>query len=208
MTKITVHRALAELKTVEKRINKKITNIRAIDGYQKGKLVANLYSVEDYTKTAKAELQSTIDLINRTQLLKTKIAESNTITKVNIGGKEYTVSEAINFRAIVEHKRTLINTLRNQFKSVTAELNRVNEKVENNSIIIAQNALGREGVKITDEDAMNIITPYMEANQWHICNPLDIEKWCNEKEEELDTFDTEVDAVLSESNSITTIDVD
>ena len=49
--------------------------------------------------------------------------------------------------------------------------------------------------------------PYIENYQYHFCDPLDAKKEMNKLNEEIEMFETEIDAALSEINATTIIKV-
>ena len=87
-------------------------------------------------------------------------------------------------------------------------------KIENNNYNIDENArklaeatLGKDNVKINKGDADAIINPYMENNKFHLVDPLETEKLIEKLQSEVDKFEMEVDATLSEVNALTIIEI-
>ncbi|TCI90740.1 hypothetical protein [Tenacibaculum sp. M341] len=208
--KMTIHRALAELKLIDSKIEKAINLVEPTGLMKLGKPVNGFYSKEDFEKEAKAKYQSVQDLITRKNSIKSAIVKANSITKVIISGKTMTISDAINFKTVIAVKKNLINTLNRRHQSVKAKFNQENEKVNNIALDNAKIMLGKQGddrVKPNDEDVKNIIEPYIKRNQFHIVDPLNIEKLIEKLQNEVDNFEVEVDAVLSEINAITQIEI-
>ena len=93
-TKMTIHRALGEIKLYDKKIvdlldkdfvlasKKRIGKVHGID-------------VEKYKEEMKANLQSLRALMRNRQILKSAIAKSNETTMVTIGGETMTILDAI-----------------------------------------------------------------------------------------------------------------
>ena len=52
-----------------------------------------------------------------------------------------------------------------------------------------------------------IVEPFVKRNEFHLVDPLNIENKIRELEKEVDDFELEVDAALSEINAITTIEI-
>lgn len=205
--KMTIHRALAELKTIDSKIEKAITQIEPTGIYQDGKLVNNFYKREDFEKDAKAKLQSVNDLIDRKNKIKTAIVKANGITQVKINNHEMTIADAINFKQVIEFKRKLILTLELKHKSAKANAEQNNNKVDENALRLAEAALQKDNVKINDGDAVAITEPYLKKNRFHLLDPLNVEQLINALEQEVEDFESEVDAVLSEINAITLIEI-
>ncbi len=205
--KVTIHRALAELKLIDAKINKSINNIEPVGFLQKGKLVNNFYKEDEFNSNAKAKLQSVQDLIDLKHKIKSAITKANAETIVKVGEKEMTISEAINFKSIIGFKKELINSLTAKLNRTKQEIEGANTKVEENVLRIAETALQKDNVKINDNDAINITKPYIEANEYKLIDPLKIETLIEDLTNEVEIFEAEVDAVLSEINAITVIEI-
>lgn len=205
--KMTIHRALSELKIIDARIEKAITELDPVAGNQKGKKVMGYLTEEEFGENANKQWQSVNDLIDRKALIKAAIIKSNSETKVKVGSKEYTVANAITFKKIVETKNKLANHLKAKFTAVTAALNRGNDQIQKNADILLGNALGAEASKADKTTVDNIQMPYLEANTIHLIDPLKVQEKIMALEKENNDFQTEIDAVLSESNAITIITI-
>ena len=94
MAKYSIHRALAELKLLDKRITKTIDNLKVIT-YKKGNKLEYNITEEEFKAVVEADMQSVKDLITRRKEIKEKIVKSNAETLVTIAGKEMTVAAAI-----------------------------------------------------------------------------------------------------------------
>lgn len=206
---MTIHRALSELKTIDDRIQKAVDSIRPVGLYQKDKKVAMLYNLDEFEKNAKADYQSITDLIARKAKLKNLIVASNAATKVTVNGAEMTVADAIVQKAYVQNKKGLIEALSSVYRAHLAKMNSENEKVQSSAQKLLETTLGTaDAVKnATKETIDNIQTPYLERNTVLMADPLKIESVIKSLIAEVNGFETEVDAVLSESNSITFIEI-
>ncbi|MCG8332186.1 MAG: hypothetical protein MI974_31160 [Chitinophagales bacterium] len=207
-TKMTIHRGLAELKLLDARIEKNINLLLPSGIMQEGKLVNDYYKKEEFEKNAKAKFQSIQDLIKRKNLIKSAIVKVNTITEVQIGEKKYTIADAINFKAIIKAKKILVEELTTKHRQAKAKAEEKNKKVDDNALKLAEAALQKDNVKINDGDAIAITEPYVKKNKFHLIDPLNVEELVAKLQEEIDEFETEVDAVLSEINAVTYIEID
>lgn len=207
-TKMTIHRGLAELKLLDARIEKNINLLLPSEIMQEGKLVNDYYKKEEFEKNAKAKFQSIQDLIKRKNLIKSAIVKVNTITEVQIGEKKYTIADAINFKAIIKAKKILVEELTTKHRQAKAKAEEKNKKVDDNALRLAEAALQKDNVKINDGDAIAITEPYVKKNKFHLIDPLSVEELVAKLQEEIDEFETEVDAVLSEINAVTYIEID
>lgn len=205
MEKMTIHRGLAELKLIDARITKQTNEIIPTGINQKGKNVNGIYSETDFTTNAKGKYDSVLSLIDRKMSIKSAIIQANGETQVTIGDKSMTIAEAINYKAIIKFKKELVNKLKAAHKQTVGELNKLNEKVETNVQAILEATFGKENVKVGDKDVENVRTPYMEANTFHLFDPLKVEETVSKMEKDISEFEAEVDAVLSEINATTFI---
>ena len=209
--KMTIHRGLAELKLIDSRIAKAVDSIVPSGMMQKDKPVAGMnMTKEDFEKEAKAKMQSVTDLINRKSKIKNAIVKANAKTKVTVDGKTMTIADAINFKSVIALKRTLASSLFNKHSTVVSKINVENEKVNGIALENAKIMIGKEGdgnVKATDADVKAIVEPFVERNELHLVDPLNVEKSVEAIEQEVDGFELEIDAVLSEINAVTFIEI-
>jgi hypothetical protein len=205
--KMTIHRALSELKLIDSKIEKQINEIVPSGIYQKGKLINNYVKEEDFSASAKSNFDSVNDLIARKNAIKSAIVEANGVTKVKVSEKEMTIADAINFKAVVKFKKKLIETLKARQQQAVAQLNQQNTIVEQNVQRILEATFGKENVKAGKDDVESVRKPYMDANEFHLFDPLRVAEKVEEMEKEVGNFEMEVDAVLSEINAVTFIEV-
>lgn len=205
MEKMTIHRALSELKLIGAKIEKGIEELNPSGIAQSGKLVNGLYIKDEFEKNATAKFQSVIDLIDRRNKMKSAIVQANGVTKINVAGKEMTIADAINLKTVIVYKTSLINSLTKKHATAKANLEKNNTKIDENALQLAQVALGKQGVKIGDNDAQAVIDPYLKANRFELIDPIGVEKKAEELTKDISDFAAEVDAVLSEINAVTFI---
>jgi hypothetical protein len=207
MATMTIHRALSELKLIDARILKQISEITPVGMYQKDKPINNVINPQEFTASAKSKWDSINSLLERKIKIKSAINQSNVNTNVSLGGKTYNITEAINFKLSIPVREELVKTLKARLSSVTAILNKNNEVVDKNANEILKAALGKDSVDIKKDDVDSILVPFKEKNEFKLYDPLEIQKKIDDIEKEISEFKTEIDATLSEKNSITTITV-
>jgi hypothetical protein len=172
--------------------------------------VNGFHEKETFEKEAKSKLQSVTDLIERKNKIKSAIVEANGKTKVEIGGNKMTIADAINFKSLIVFKKNLISELTKKHNQVKGRFTTENEKVNNVALENAKIMLGKQGddkVKPTDDDVKAIIEPFVKRNEVHLVDPLKAEELILKMQNEVDEFELEVDAVLSEVNAITIIEI-
>lgn len=196
--KISITRALTELKTLDKRIQK------AIDSGSFVSYQGQFYKPDEQTRSAQANFQSITDLLERRKKIKSSIVMCNAVTKVTICGKEMTVAEAIETKSSIKHLENLLNRLKAQFAQANKTVEQLNDKVRRDL----------EGkTKMTNEkdegkiDLVEFSTTYMDMHGVKLYDPIKISSKIEEIETYVTGFKSEVDFVLTEKNSTTFIEV-
>lgn len=92
---MTIHRALAELKLLDSRIDTAIENSSFCTCIKHGQDKVSGKTISQFRKDAESALQKITDLINRRNAIKQAVSNSNSQTTVQIAGKTYTVASAI-----------------------------------------------------------------------------------------------------------------
>lgn len=205
--KMTIHRALSELKLIDSKIEKQISELQPVAINQKGKKIGGFITEEEFKIRAESSYQSVTDLIDRKIAIKSKIVDSNSKTMVGVGGKQFTVADAISFKKIIETKKRLVNHLTARLKTETGNLNKNNEQVNANGLQIALHVVGGDQTKKDDTQAVATKKAYIDGNEFHLVDPLKIQDKINNLEKLTGDFEAEIDSVLSESNAVTFIEI-
>jgi len=206
--KMSIHRALAEIKMLDKRIERSIQSVLVGSKKKSAECVTNTTLTKDkFIETVKANYQSVNDLIERRTQIKRLIVLSNATTNVEVGGVTRTIAETIEYKKIIENKKQLLNQMISQYNSHMANVNRQNENVERNLENQIEAMLGSDKQSKTSE-LDGFMNQYKAQNEWEIVDGLKIEEEIQKLQTEIEDFETNVDYILSESNSITTIDVE
>lgn len=208
--KMTVHKALAELKIIDDRINKAIGNTVFVEAVKNGTDKINGIDIEDFKNNIKSGFQKANDLINRRNAMKRAVVLSNATTKVTIGGKEYTVAEAIEMKNHgMDGKKALLRDMSYEYSRSNVKFNEYSgENLEQRANDYVQNILRSQGDS-SDKDSKQIQAlhdAFVETNQFIMIDPLHIADKIEELENEIHEFEVEVDAALSVSNAITVIE--
>lgn len=204
--KMSIHRALTELKLLDSKINKKIQNLQPVGTKQEDKLVNGAYKESEFIKDAESGYQAVTDLIDRKTNIKKAIMASNAITTVTIGENSMTVVDAINYKDTIMYKRLLSTNLLAKTNRVVAKMNTENDRVEAKADRNVEVMLGTD-TKHSDVEVKALTEPFIKRNKFTLVDPLEIVKKLEGLQSEVDTFEAEVDAILSESNAITTIEI-
>ena len=207
--KMTVHKALAELKTLDDRINSEITGSVFVRANRHNNMKIFGKTISDFMADTESSYQSVKALINRRNAMKRAVVLSNAITKVNIGGVEYTVAEAIEMNNHgMENLVELRNCLREQYSSVKRMVESENgDKLVKACENYIQATFGTKE-KVNNPDIETAQKVYMANNTYDIVTGFDIEKIIKELTDRIDAFKAEVDSALSVSNALTVIEFD
>lgn len=207
--KMTVHKALAELKTLDDRINTAIGESVFVRANRHNNTKIFGKTIEEFKADSDASLMSATALINRRNAMKRAVVLSNAVTKVEIGGVEYTVAEAIEMNNHgMENLVDLRDCLREQYSSVKRMVESENgDKLVKACENYIQATFGTKE-KINNPDIEMAQKVYMANNTYDIVTGFDIEKVIKELTDRIDAFKAEVDSALSVSNALTVIEFD
>ena len=205
---MSITQGLAELKLLDKRINKCLGY--AVDWAQL-RTKTNKVDEADLKKTAQSEYQSYMDLVKRRDTIKRAIVLSNAQTQVTIGTgpKKWvgTVAEAIEHKSSLTYKKSLLEKMARNIERVDVEYKEAMEALEKRLDGLLTSELGKD-VKTNPETITALRTSFMETNKVELVDPMNLKKMAKELEEEIDAFETNVDWVLSEANGKTMISLD
>ena len=207
--KMTVHKALAELKTLDDRINTAIGESVFVRANRHNNTKIFGKTIEEFKADSASSLMSATALIDRRNAMKRAVVLSNAVTKVEIGGVEYTVAEAIEMNNHgMENLVELRNCLREQYSSVKRMVESENgDKLVKACENYIQATFGTKE-KVNNPDIETAQKVYMANNTYDIVTGLDIEKVIKELTDRIDAFKAEVDSALSVSNALTVIEFD
>lgn len=205
--KMTVHKALAELKTLDDRINSEITGSIFVKANRHNNTKIFGKSVEDFRADTTSSLQSVMALIERRNAMKRAVVLSNAVTKVEIGGVEYTIAEAIEMNNHgMENWIDFRDFLRDQYSSVKRMVESENgEKLANACENYIQTMFGSKD-KINNPDIETARKMYMDSHSYDVVTGFNIEEIISVITKKIDDFKAEIDSALSVSNALTVIE--
>lgn len=204
--KISVARALTELKTINNRIEKKIDETIFIAGVKKtSKKIKNVYTRDEFIELAKSNYQSIKDLIKRRKDIKSSIVESNANTIVEIAGVKMSVADAIERKNSIELDKMLLAEMTRDYNSIVSQVQAQNEDVEMRLDSLLNSSIGSDKKDLSGMEGF--AKAYRESNEYEIINPLNLEDEIKKLSKQIEDFESEVDAVLTESNVMTKIEI-
>jgi hypothetical protein len=200
--KISITQALAELKLLDKRLSKQLDNPVWVDISTVSKPV----DAEKLKARALSEYQSYMALVNRRDTIKRAIVLSNASTRVTIDKWEGTVAEAIEHKKSIQYKQNLLETMKGQLIQARANYESQKSSVDMRLERLLQSELGKD-VKTNPETITALSTSFRNNNKVELVDPLDLASKIAALESEIDSFETNVDWVLSEANGRTMISI-
>ena len=208
--KMTIHKALAELKLLDNRIEKAIAEGIYCVANKHSNDKINGISLDKYTKIMQGRYDKAVDLIYRRKAIKKAVVLSNAITKVEVAGTEYTVAEAIEMKNHgVEFDKTLLITMRNQYNKAQMQIKQENGKdLEERADQYVTAIYGQKEGKTNTADIEKVKGDFLTANQYELVDPLHVLDKIEELEKNINDFMAEVDSALSVSNALTEITIE
>ena len=208
MEKISVTRALAELKVLKKRIESKVESMVFVDVYQNKatQLARSKKPKQEFEDDAKAALQAVNDMTSRYRRIKDAIVSSNAKTIVSIGGEKMTVASAIEQKKSIEMKKLLHKKALGNWVSCGEIVDRERLSMEDSLEKLLVAMYGSD--KKTDSSMFEETSKsFRQQNEVKMFDPVGIEKMVAKLEKQITEFEGEVDFVLSESNAKTEIEI-
>lgn len=210
--KMTIHKALAELKTMDARIAKAIHETPYVLAVKHSAEKINGMTVDNFKDKMRSGYQKATNLIARRDAMKRAVVFSNATTKVKIGDNEYTVAEAIEMKNHgMEFKSDLLRQMNSAYTAAQNELVRNGgealEKKAEQYVLAVIAAQPKDSKMSVDSDAMKTLRQtYIDNNTYDLVDPMNIAKVMEKLDAEINEFNAEVDAALSCSNALTVIE--
>lgn len=212
MQKISVTRALVELKRLDERINKAIASglfvARTVGRDTNKKVVGSSDSVTAVEQRIQGSFDKVASLIANREKVKSALVMSNATTHVQVMGRSLTVAEAIELKSTVAFRTAFAAAMRNQLLQERAQIERANAQLDI-EIETSLNALyGTDRTKIDAETAKSVGDVKKSQKEVALLDPSKIETKIEAVEADILNLSSELDFVLSESNAKTEIEVD
>lgn len=212
---LTVQGAMNEIKLIEKKI------VKALGAQFVGvaigqKPVQNFKSNDDFIQRAEAALQQIEDLTNRRSELKAAVVASNAVTKIRVNRTEMTVADALerkgnakdhSKKSWIQLKRELLAKLVRDQMAANTLLEREAVRLEQEISQKADIMLGKDSVKADASQLEDIRRMLLAQKEPKLIDPVGVQDLIDRLTEEVDEFESKVDAAISESNAVTRITV-
>lgn len=139
--------------------------------------------------------------------IKAAIIASNAATQVVIGSKTVSVAEAIEMKTSVTYKKQLLQVLKSQFNECNSVVTMLNQKLDDTIEANLKAIYGSDKSKAEASAYEAIAKPQREQKEAALLDPKDIQKKIELLTEEIAVIETELDYVLSTSNTTAVIEV-
>lgn len=207
---MTVHKALAELKVLDSRINNEIGKYHFVVPNKHSNTKIGGVPISDYADEVRNAYKSIRTLINRRNAIKRAVTRSNAVTVVKIDGAEYTVAEAIDMKSMgVAYLNALRNVLESQYSNAKLNADKNNgEKLEMRTDEYIKSMYQGADMKNLSDEIKKVREDFVVAQTVELVDPINAAKEVEAIGKEVDAFMAEVDSALSVSNALTTIEVE
>lgn len=204
--KMSIHRALGELKTYDHKI-KNATQEVFIGSNKKSNEKIGGKSIEQFSSMIQGNMDSVKALMENKKRIKSAIVMSNATTKVEIAGVEYTVADAIERKSAVALEEVFLHNLQTQYIRERGRVENENQTLPNKLENYLQSVLGDKSSR-TAQDIDEHTKLFMQKNTYELIDPANVEDYVKTLARDILDFKNEVDYVLSESNATTFVEVD
>jgi len=204
---MSIQRGLAELKLLDKRIANAMRGTVLVGVKVGEKPVTGYKDDEEFSTLASSKMESVIDLIKRRDAIKGAIVKANATTPVKVGKEMLTIATAIERKDSISYLENLLNLARSQYTHTLADFQRKEDSFKANLDRHLETLYGKEG-KAKGLENKEALKPFLDLNEPHFVDPLNLKKVIDELQEQIDTFRAEVDFSLSEVNVKTEITIE
>ena len=208
MEKMSITRALVEKKRLGERIQREVSTFNpmvVLDPHMEAP--AGYKSIDDYSKAVVAANDSIRDLCARRCRIVSEIAKSNATTTVEICGERMTVAQAIEKKNFyTQTMRGILSRLQTTYGSATSQFERISAVEKQKADQEFEKFISRD--KQIKEDEKDVMRRAIESrHRVQLLDPIGLRETLEKKEAEINEFLTNVDIILTESNSKTEIEI-
>ena len=209
---LTLHAALATLKTLEGRIEKAIKDAREnafINAKKTNCDTVTNITVKDWAGSVEAKWQSLTDMMKRQAAIKKALLHKNATTTYTIGNETFSISDMLYFKqGGLLAKESLLLNLKNQLVYVNNYVETENNRVETQADQQMIAVYGSKEKAVAANEALGFRKAYIDANKMEVVNPIKIETKIEELEKEIFDFRTNVEGAIAYLNATTQIEIE
>lgn len=208
--KMTITKALSELKLLDKRISDEICDAKFCAANKHFQRTLDGKPVD----TVKKEMQSAYDkitaLIDRRNAIKKALPLANATTLVTIGEQKMTVAEAIYFKTQgIENDKLLLSAMSEQYNRTLNILNQNNgDKLSKECEQFITNTFGTKETRTDTAEIDKMRQSYINDNTYDIVEGINVKETIEKLKNKIDKFEAEVDAAITVANATTEIEIE
>lgn len=210
MSKITLARALVELKTIDAKITRNLNDSMyvCLGIGKRQKIEGGSISPQEAESSIKANFQSMRDLKNRYNKIKTALVQANATTKVTINGDTMTIAEAIERKnSIVKHEKAFLFRLRQQLQACDSKFESAKLAMDSAVERALSSIYGTDRKNLSEEQISIVVESRKNDFEPTLIDPEKIRNKIKELTEYIENFEAEVNLSLSEVNAQTEIEI-
>ena len=206
---MTIHRALAELKVLDDRITKLLSEAKFCGAAKNCMQKLGGVTIEEYKQNAQAIYDKITDLMARQAAIKRGVSESNAVTHAVVCGHDYTIAQLIWMNQHgIDFKSALLNVLERQYANAVAVTEAANSKLSDRADDFIKNNSSADKSSMDVDAIRDMRESYIERETMQLVDGINIKKTKEALADEINKFKAEVDAVLSTSNAVTEITIE
>lgn len=207
---MTVHEALCEAKTMEKRIEQAIKAAIVVSHKENQSVKVDGMTLDEFNKHAKSSHDKATHLIDRYNAIKAGINRYNAEKQINVGNRTYSIAQAI---WLMQHglkqKKKLIDHYTYNYNIAMRDIQNENgEKLNKRAEAAAEVNYGNKDKSNNTEDYLKCIKEYKARNQHELVDPLGIKDIIEKMDTEVNEFMSHVDSAIQVANATTTITIE
>lgn len=206
---MTIHKALSELKMLDKRINDTISSgTYCIENKHSNKKIKGV-SIDDFEKIIQGSYDKANQLIERRKAIKKAVVLSNAITKITVGGEKYVVAEAIEMKNHgIEYEKMLMAVMEQQYRKVQNAISMNNNLIEERADKYVIELYGQKEGKTNGDDVEKVRKAFLTEQSYDFIDPINVLSKIEDLKKKTSEFLSEVDSALSVSNALTEIKIE
>lgn len=222
---VSVHRALAMVKTTRERLTRDILYAQEgafITVRQSKKSTINGIPVADVEREIQGNWDKITQLTHNLRELKLALINSNAgisdpsaLQRMKVAGKNYTLAELIAVSdQIYGNKKSkgikdmLLSKIRTEYAQAIKKVEKQHDKIEADVKAYLNQIAGSDKQAMTSEETQKTIELFHANGDYVLVDPLNLNKKIEELEAEINQFKLESDAAMSEHNALTILKVD
>jgi hypothetical protein len=206
---ISLTRALAEVKTLEDRIQKAILTAKFIDvvqGTAETPVDRAFRSKEELAARIQGDFQSIEALAARRAAMKAAITKANVVTLVKVGERTMTIADAVALKQALFLHQLLLDAMKQSQLQGTRQVEVLAKQLDEKIERLVQNSFQNVS-KVSEEQFQSVRKPQAEAFEPKLLDPLRLNDKIRALESQLEDIQLNLDFALSEVNARTDVEI-